>query len=93
MLPTVGIEPRPLMNLCFQFQHFPFLANWAFACKTETLGQLYSHALLISTKWSKSKNQVMHKQKFKDAHLSQKGECWTLNQRFMRGLGSIPAGG
>ena len=32
----------------------------AFACKTETLGSLYSHALLILTKSSKSKNQVVH---------------------------------
>ena len=30
------------------------LANWAFACKTETLGSLYSHAVLIPTKSSKS---------------------------------------
>ena len=43
--------------------------NWAteaFACKTETLGSLCSHALLILTKWSKSKNKVVHGQKFKD---------------------------
>ena len=40
-------------------------ANWAFACKTETLGSLYSHALLILT-YTKSKNQVVHEQKFKD---------------------------
>ena len=37
-----------------------------FACKTETLGSLYSHALLILSKSSKSKNQVVHKKKFKD---------------------------
>ena len=35
-------------------------------CKTETSGFLYSHALLILTKSSKSKNQVVHEQKFKD---------------------------
>ena len=40
--------------------------SWAFACKTETLGSLYSHALLIPTKSSKSKHQVVHEQKFKD---------------------------
>ena len=28
-----------------------------------------------------------------NAQLVQKGECWTLNQRFMRGLGSILTGG
>ena len=27
------------------------------------------------------------------AHLAQKGERWTLNQRFMRGLDSISTGG
>ena len=42
------------------------LTNWPFACKTKTLDSLYSHALLIPTKSSKSKNQVMHEQKFKD---------------------------
>ena len=66
MLPPVRIEPRPLINLWFQVQHSPFWANWAFACKTETLGSLYSRALLIPTKSFKSKNQVVHKQKLKD---------------------------
>ena len=66
MLPPVRIDPRPLMSLWFQVQHSPFWANLTFACKTETLGSLYSHALLILTKWCKSKNQVMHEQKFKD---------------------------
>ena len=27
------------------------------------------------------------------AHLAEKGECWTWNQRFMRGPDSIPTGG
>ena len=44
----------------------PFWAKLAFACNSETLGSLYSHALLILTKSSKSKNQVVHEQKFKD---------------------------
>ena len=57
----------------FHVQHAPLYTNLAFACKTETLGSLYSHALLILTKSSKSKNQVVHEQKFK----GQKGECWT----------------
>ena len=67
-------------NLWFQVQHSPFSTNLSFTCKTETLGSLYSHALLILTKSSKSINQVVHKQKFKD-------------QRFMKGLGSIPTRG
>ena len=67
MLPPVSIEPNPLINLWFQVQHSPFWTNWTFACKTETLGSFYSHALLIPTKSFKSKNQVGHKQKFKDS--------------------------
>ena len=44
MSPPVGIEPRqPLI----QVQHYPFYTNLTFACKTEILGSLYSHALLI----------------------------------------------
>ena len=42
------------------------LSTLTFACKTETLGSLYSHALLILTESSKSKNQVLHELKFKD---------------------------
>ena len=38
----------------------------AFACKMETLGSLYSHALLMLTRSSKFKNQVVHKKKIKD---------------------------
>ena len=66
MLPPMRIEPRTLMNLWSQVQHSPFWAKWASACNTETLGSLYSHGLLIPIKSSKSKNQVMHEQKFKD---------------------------
>ena len=40
--------------------------NLTYAYKTETLGSLYSHALLILLKSSKSKHQVVHEQKFKD---------------------------
>ena len=81
MLPPVRIEPGPLINLWFQVWHSPFWTNWAFACKMKTLGSLHSHALLIPNKSSKSKNQVVHEQKFKDplahARLAQKGEHWT----------------
>ena len=49
--------------------------NLALACKTETLGSIYSHALLIlithpslKIKWCMNR-------------LVQKGECWTWNQR------------
>ena len=48
------------MNFWFQVQHSPFYTNLIFACKTETLGPLYSHALLILAESSKSKNQVVH---------------------------------
>ena len=41
---------------------------------------------------------MVHEQKFKDlqvahARLAQKGECWTWNQRLIRGPGSILTGG
>ena len=58
----------------------PLTPSPILAFKTETSGSLYSHALLILTKSSKSINQVVHEQKFKD-------------QRFMRGLGFILNGG
>ena len=54
MLPLVGIEPGS-----------PFYINLTFAWKTETLGSLVSHALLIPLKSTKSKFQVVHEQKFK----------------------------
>ena len=38
MLPLVGIEPGPSDSKS---------TNLTFACKTETFGSLYSHALLI----------------------------------------------
>ena len=70
----------------------------AFACETETLGSLYSHALLIPTKSSKSKYQVVDEQKFKDLLSS---TCLTSSERkmldleseVMRDLGSFPTGG
>ena len=52
MLPLVGIEPRLLINLWFQVQHYPLSTNWEFSYKTETLGSLYSYALLIIAKSS-----------------------------------------
>ena len=35
---------------CVTVQHSPFWTDWAFACRTETLGSLHGHALLIPTK-------------------------------------------
>ena len=58
MLPPVGIEP------------YPFYTTLTFTCKTETFGSLYSNALLILLKPSKSKHQVVHEQKFKDLQSS-----------------------
>ena len=101
MLPPVGIEPGPLMNLWFQVQHYPN-TNGAFACKTGTLDPSYSHALLIQTESSKSKNQVEHvqkfnEQKFKDflsstCQVSPERIVLDLESEIMRGLGSIPLG-
>ena len=75
-----------------------FWTNLAFTCKTGTLGPLYSHALLILTKSSKSKNQVVHEQKFKDllsrTCLTRSGRrVLDLETEVMRGLGSMPTGG
>ena len=53
-------------GLGFQVQHAPCYTNLTFACNTETLGSLYSHALLILTGSSKTKSQVVHEQMFKD---------------------------
>ena len=36
----------------------------AFGCKSETFTSLYSDALLILIKSSKSENKVLHEQKF-----------------------------
>ena len=59
---------------------------------------MYSHALLIQTISSKSKNQVVHEQNFKELLSS---TCLTSSERrllgleseVMRGPGSIPTGG
>ena len=63
MLPPSGNRTT---GLGFKVQHAPFYTNLTFACNTETLRSLYSHALLILTWSSKSKNQVVHEQMFKD---------------------------
>ena len=44
----------------------PSYTNLTFACDAETLGSLYSHAVLTLTESTKSKNQVVHEQMFKD---------------------------
>ena len=69
-----------------------------FACKTETLGSLHSHALLVLLKSSKSKNQVVHEQKFKDLlsstwQVSVEMIVLDLESEVMRGPRSIPTGG
>ena len=63
MLPLVGIEP-----LAQDSKSNMLLSTLTWHLLTETLGSLYSHALLILTESSKSKNQVVHEQKFKVAH-------------------------
>ena len=78
------------MNLRIQVQHSPFWTYLAFACKTETLGSLYDHALLILTKSSKSKNQVVHEQKFKCLPSS---TCQISSKRKVLDLSSILTGG
>ena len=50
-----GNRTQASHSLWSQVQHYPFYTNLTFACKTKTLGSLYSHALLIPLKSSKSK--------------------------------------
>ena len=62
-----------------------------FACKTETLGSLYSHTLLIPLQ--SSKYQVVYEQKFKDLlsstrQVSVERIMLDLESEVMRGLGS-----
>ena len=78
----VSIEP---LGFWFQVQHAPLYTNLAFDFKIETLSSLYSHALLILTKLSKSKHQVVHEQKFKDLLSS---TCQVSVERSMLDLGS-----
>ena len=73
------------LDLWFQVQHAPLYTNLAFAWKTETLSSLYSHALLILIKSSKSKHQVVHEQKFKDLLSS---TCQVSEERSMLDLES-----
>ena len=81
-----------------KIRNSPFWTKLTFACKTETLGTLYSHALLILTESSKSKNQVMHEQKFKDLlssthQVSPERIVLDLESVVMRCWGSIPTRG
>ena len=85
-------------RLCFQVEHSTSYTNLTFACKTETLVSIYSQALLIPLKWSKSKYQAVHEQKFKDVlsstcQVSVERIVLDLESEAMRGLGSIPTGG
>ena len=90
MLPLEGIESGPLITSDSK-SITSFYTNLTFACKTETLGSLYNHALLIPLKSSKSKYQVMHEQKFQDLLSStcQVSVEWRvdLESEVMRGLG------
>ena len=52
MLPLVGIEPLAQDSKSNMPLFYP---NLTFACDTETLGSLYSHALLILTESSSLK--------------------------------------
>ena len=85
-------------NLWFQVQHSPFWTKLTFACKTETLGSLYSHALLTATELPRSKHQVVHEQKFKDllsstCQVSPERRVLDSESEVRRGPGSIPTGG
>ena len=79
--------------------HYPFWTNLTFFfVRLKILDFLHSHALLILTKSSKSKNQVVHEQKFKNllssTYLTNSEKIvFDLESEVMRGLGFIPTGG
>ena len=73
MLLPMGIEPGTL--IASDSKSNTLYTNLTFSCKTETLGSLYSHALLMPLddpyivmplKSSKSKYQVVHEVIVKD---------------------------
>ena len=66
MLPPVGLDLIKEIITGLRVQCLTNSAKLAFTCKFETFRPLYNHASLILTKSSKSKNQVVHEQKFKD---------------------------
>ena len=79
-------------SLWFQVQNYPFYTNLTFACKTDTLGSLYSHALLIP------KYLVVNEQKFKDllsstCQVSVERIVLNLESEVMKGQGSISTRG
>ena len=55
----MGIEPR---TSAIPVWHPPIWANLALLVRLRLLRSLYSHALLILTKSSKSKNLLVHQQ-------------------------------
>ena len=92
-----GKRTRATHSLWFQIQHYPFWTKLTFDCKTETLVSLYSYALLMPLKSSKSKCQVVHEQKFKDllssiCQVSVERIVLDLELEAMRVTGSIPTG-
>ena len=80
MLPLVGIES---LDIWFQVQYYIFWTNLVFACKTETLDSLYTHAHLIIS--IKSKDQVVCEQKFEDL---QNSTCQIRSERIVFDLES-----
>ena len=61
-----GVVLRPFLGGVPLYTGPPITSKLTFAYKTETLGSLYSHGLLILTESPKSKLQVVHEQKVKD---------------------------
>ena len=57
-LPSVGLDLMQGIIAGLWVQHQTNWTTEAFACSTETLGSLYSHTLLILTKWSKSNKEA-----------------------------------
>ena len=63
ILPPSEDWTRDLYHSSWVLSILSYLSELTFACKSETISYLCSHALLILTKSFKSKNQVVHEHK------------------------------
>ena len=94
---TQASSPLFLLHLWFKVQHSPFWANLACAtwgslnvcyCTTWFLDLDYLVGINRAWLYKERKSSILQA----NAKLAKKRECWTWNQRLIRGLGSIPTG-
>ena len=94
---TQASSPLFLLHLWFKVQHSPLWANLACAtwgslnvcyCTTWFLDLDYLVGINRARLYKERKSSILQA----NAKLAKKRECWTWNQRLIRGLGSIPTG-